>query len=90
MRDELEEIAARLEPRFAVVAAMLVEPKEDVTAFTAFPVGHWRKVWSTNPLEVNVDIERRFVERLISTAIQDKLGGGRIPQLAFRPRTAAV
>jgi transposase-like protein len=23
----------------------------DVTAFTAFPVGHWKKIWSTNPLE---------------------------------------
>jgi len=39
---------------------MLVEAREDVTAFTAFPVGHWRKVWSTNPLErVNKEIKRR-------------------------------
>ncbi len=30
---------------------MLVSAKEDILAFTAFPVGHWRKVWSTNPLE---------------------------------------
>lgn len=60
VRDQLDEIAARLEPRFPVVAAMLAEAKEDVTAFTAFPVGHWRKVWSTNPLErVNREIKRR-------------------------------
>lgn len=60
VRDQLDEIAERLEPRFPVVAAMLLEAKEDVTAFTAFPVGHWRKIWSTNPLErVNREIKRR-------------------------------
>ena len=57
VREQLDEIAARLEPRFPVVAAMLAQAKEDVTAFTAFPVSHWRKVWSTNPLErVNKEI----------------------------------
>jgi hypothetical protein len=41
-------------------AAMLVEAREDVTAFTAFPVSHWRKIWSTNPLErVTKEIRRR-------------------------------
>jgi transposase-like protein len=60
VRDQLDEIAAKLEPRFPVVAAMLTEAGDDVTAFTAFPVGHWRKVWSTNPLErVNKEIKRR-------------------------------
>jgi len=60
VRDQLHEIAAKLEPRFAVVAAMLSEARQDVTAFTAFPVGHWRKIWSTNPLErVNKEIKRR-------------------------------
>ncbi len=60
VRDQLDEIAERLTPRFPAVAAMLVAAKEDVTAFTAFPVSHWRKVWSTNPLErVNKEIKRR-------------------------------
>ncbi len=37
---------------------MLAEAKADVTAFSAFPVGHWRKIWSTNPLErVNKEIQ---------------------------------
>ncbi len=32
----------------------------DVLAFTAFPPAHWRKIWSTNPLErVNKEIKRR-------------------------------
>ena len=60
VREQLDEIATRLEPRFPTVAAMLVEAKEDVTAFTAFPVSHWKKIWSTNPLErVNKEIKRR-------------------------------
>jgi hypothetical protein len=29
-------------------------------AFTAFPIGHWKKIWSTNPLErLNKEIKRR-------------------------------
>lgn len=60
MAEQLDEIVARLEPRFPVVAAMLAEAKADVTAFTAFPVSHWWKIWSTNPLErVNKEIKRR-------------------------------
>jgi len=58
--EQLDEIALRLEPRFPAVAAMLTGAKEELTAFTVFPVGHWRKIWSTNPLErVNKEIKRR-------------------------------
>ena len=36
------------------------EAREDVTAFAAFPFAHWKKIWSTNPLErVNKGIKRR-------------------------------
>lgn len=58
--DQLDEVAAKLEPRFPAVAAMLTDAKADVTAFAAFPVSHWKKIWSTNPLErVNKEIKRR-------------------------------
>jgi putative transposase len=58
--EQLDEIVERLEPRFPVAAAMLAEAKADVTAFTSFPVSHWKKIWSTNPLErVNKEIKRR-------------------------------
>jgi len=58
--EQLDEIAAKLEPRFPAVAAMLSEAKADVTAFSAFPFSHWKKIWSTNPLErVNKEIKRR-------------------------------
>ncbi|MEZ4595353.1 MAG: IS256 family transposase [Chloroflexota bacterium] len=54
------EVAGKLAPGFPVVAAMLRDAREDILAFTAFPPAHWRKVWSTNPLErVNKEIKRR-------------------------------
>lgn len=57
---QLDEVAAKLEPRFPQVATMLTEAKADVTAFAAFPFSHWHKIWSTNPLErVNKEIKRR-------------------------------
>ena len=60
VREQLDEIAEKLAPRFPVVAGMLGSAKEDVLGFTAFPVSHWRKIWSTNPLErVNKEIKRR-------------------------------
>ena len=34
--------------------------EDDLLAFADFPVAHWRKIWSTNPLErVNKEIKRR-------------------------------
>jgi putative transposase len=60
VRDQLDEIVAKLRPAFPGVSAMLADAKEDLLAFTAFPQAHWRKIWSTNPLErVNKEIKRR-------------------------------
>jgi transposase-like protein len=60
VQEQLGEIVDKLTPRFPAVAAMLTEAAEDVTAFTAFPLAHWRKIWSTNPLErVNKEVKRR-------------------------------
>jgi putative transposase len=42
------------------VQAMLEGAKDELLAFTAFPPGHWKKIWSTNPLErLNKEIKRR-------------------------------
>jgi putative transposase len=39
---------------------MLTEAAPDICAFAAFPQSHWRRIWSTNPLErVNAEIKRR-------------------------------
>ena len=58
--EQLDKVAAMLQPKFPRVAAMLVDAREDLTAFTSFPVAHWRKLWSTNPLErLNKEVKRR-------------------------------
>ena len=39
---------------------MLTDAREDLLAFTGFPVSHWKKIWSTNPLEsLNKEVKRR-------------------------------
>jgi len=46
--------------RFPKLGPLMDEAKTEVLAFTAFPRAHWRKIWSTNPLErVNKEIKRR-------------------------------
>jgi len=60
VRDQLEVIASMLGRQFPKVEAMLRDASDDVTAFAAFPVSHWKKIWSTNPLErLNKEIKRR-------------------------------
>jgi len=57
---QLDKVALMLEPKFPVVAQMLVDAKPDLLAFSALPQSHWRKLWSTNGLErVNKEIKRR-------------------------------
>ncbi len=58
--DQLDSIATKLGRQFPAVEAMLREAAPDVCAFAAFPAAHWKKIWSTNPLErVNKEIKRR-------------------------------
>lgn len=39
---------------------MLTDALPDILAFTAFPISHWQKLWSNNPLErLNKEIRRR-------------------------------
>jgi putative transposase len=60
VRDQLDTIAAMLGRQFPKVEAMLREANDDITAFASFPVSHWKKIWSTNPLErLNKEIKRR-------------------------------
>jgi putative transposase len=60
VRDQLEVIATMLGRQSAKVETMLREAAEDLLAFTSFPPAHWKKVWSTNPLErLNKEVKRR-------------------------------
>ena len=46
--------------QFPTVETMLRDAADDITACADFPVEHWKKIWSTNPLErVNREIKRR-------------------------------
>ena len=59
-RELVGDAIARLERPLPKVAAMLERAEEDLLAFYAFPVDHWRKLRSTNPLErLNREIGRR-------------------------------
>lgn len=57
---QFERITETLAGQFPDVANMLSQAREDLLAFTHFPEAHWRKIWSTNPLErLNREIKRR-------------------------------
>ena len=46
--------------QFPKVKELMDTAKPDVLAFSAFPIDHWRKIWSNNPLErLNKEIKRR-------------------------------
>jgi putative transposase len=60
VREQLDVIAAMLGRQLPKVETMLRDAADDVTAFADFPISHWKKIWSTNPLErVNKEIKRR-------------------------------
>jgi transposase-like protein len=59
-RERLAGVAAALERTAPKVARLLAEAEDELLAFMAFPVEHWSKLRSTNPLErVNREIGRR-------------------------------
>ena len=60
VREQLDVVAGMLGRQFPKVTAMLEAASDELLAFTAFPVGHWKKIWSTNPLErLNKEVKRR-------------------------------
>jgi putative transposase len=60
VRGQVEIVAKSLHAELPMVAALLRDAREDLTAFADFPAAHWRKIWSTNPLErLNREVKRR-------------------------------
>jgi putative transposase len=58
--EQVAKVAAMLQPKFPAVARLLLDAREDLTAFASVPAAHWTKVWSTNPLErLNKEVKRR-------------------------------
>jgi putative transposase len=60
VHDQLDVIAGMLGRQSTKVETMLRDAATDLLAFTGFPPSHWKKIWSTNPLErLNKEIKRR-------------------------------
>ncbi|RKF17756.1 IS256 family transposase [Micromonospora globbae] len=60
VREQLDVIAGMLGRQLPKVETMLRDAAHDLLAFTGFPPSHWKKIWSTNPLErLNKEIKRR-------------------------------
>ena len=60
VHEQFETIAMMLGRQLPKVEAMMRDAKDDLLAFAVFPQQHWRKIWSTNPLErVNREVKRR-------------------------------
>jgi putative transposase len=58
--EQFETIASMLGRQSPKVETMLRDAREDLLAFASFPLEHWKKIWSTNPLErLNREVKRR-------------------------------
>src|SRR3982751_5679216 len=59
-REQWRRVADTFRPRFGRLAELLDAAEADVLAYLAFPTGHWRQIWSNNPLErLNKEVKRR-------------------------------
>jgi putative transposase len=59
-REQWRRVAEGFRHRFPKLAELMDEAEDDMLAYAAFPVEHWQKVWSNNPLErLNKEVKRR-------------------------------
>lgn len=83
VRTQLNVVADML-GRQPQVKTMLLNAATDITAFADFPPAHWKKIWSTNPLErLNREIKRRadVVQVLPNPAALDRLAAAVLAEL---------
>ncbi|WP_131103154.1 IS256 family transposase [Ornithinimicrobium sufpigmenti] len=60
MAKQWDKVRDDLAIRYPKTGPLMDGAKSEVLAFAAFPREHWRKIWSTNPLErLNKEIKRR-------------------------------
>jgi len=57
---QLQEVVRSMLPRWPKAAQLVAEAEEDILAYMAFPLEHWTRIYSTNPLErLNKEVKRR-------------------------------
>ncbi|MBK6018915.1 IS256 family transposase [Streptomyces sp. MBT53] len=84
VRIQLNVVADMLGRQFPKVKTMLLDAATDITAFADFPPAHWKKIWSTNPLErLNREIKRRadVVQVFPNPAALDRLAAAVLAEL---------
>ena len=60
VRAHWQQVTEMLRKQFPGAVPVMEAARDDVLAFLRFPQEHWRKIWSTNPLErLNKEIKRR-------------------------------
>ena len=51
VRAHWQRVTEMLRKQFPTAVPIMEDVRDDVLAFLLFPQEHWRKIWSTNPLE---------------------------------------
>lgn len=55
-----QQVSDQMRKRWPQAAALMDDAQQDVLAYMAFPVEHWTRLYSTNPLErLNKEVKRR-------------------------------
>lgn len=103
VRDQLNVVADMLGRQVPQVRKVLPDAAGDITAFADFPSPHWKKIWSTNPLErLNGEVKRRAdvvqvfadraaaLERLASAALADLHDGWQVSDRRYFSEASMV
>jgi len=70
VEQQWDQVITMLIEKFPAAAALMEQARDDDLAIRLFPTEHWRKIWSTHPLErLNKEIKRRT--RIVGIFLND-------------------